>query len=319
MKVLKTKKFFLDYVIGSGLIVIVFSVLIGSFTILDTKGIIKLGEECSSSRSPQAILSSAQSVLHKDEQCEIVEPCEKFQRLFCKGTAKVVEIPMHIFAQDLLVFRVKNQLMEKYVVVGYSDKSTFRIPIGLIKFLFFYLAVLVEAGALLFALWRQNLLRETFSFPSGSKTNQILGPLLTGIFLAAIVVALNFQVDRAFEYPNEEQALARIAYFKTIGGIILAILVAPVVEELIFRGVLFRLFIERKREFLGFVITSAAFAFLHVLSEESLGWQMYKFAVYFLVSTVFCWSYMRHKSLWRPIILHGSYNATMVGFVNFFA
>ncbi len=319
MRSLKIRKFLLDYLIGSGLIVVVFLVLIGNITIMDTNGILTLYESCSSPSSPQDILNSAQLVLRNDERCELIQPCNELKRLRCEGTAKVSDIPKHFFAQDLLINRVQRQLADQYGFAGYSDKSKFRVPIGVISFLLVYLAVMVEAGALLFALWRQKSLRHTFSLPLGSKTNQLLKPLLFGTLTAMAILALNFQIDRLFEYPNVEQAQASLAYFQTAAGIILAIFVAPLAEEMIFRGVLLRFFIERRQQLLGVVFVSILFAVLHTLWEESLGWQLYKFAVYFLISAVFCWSYTKYKNLWSPIILHGGYNATMVGFLNVFA
>lgn len=319
MQSLKVKKFFLDYLIGSVLIVVLFIVLIGNFTIMDTKGFLTLGKACPSSGTSQDILDSAQLVLRNDEQCEFVRPCEELLRLRCEGTAKVLDIPKQLFAMDLLIMRVKNQLMDQYVFAGYSDKSTFRVPIGLVMFFLFYLAVLVEAGAVLFALWRQKLLRQTFSLPSGSRTSQLLNPLLFGIFLALLMLAVNFQVDRMFEYPNVERVQVSLAFFQTVTGIIAAILVAPLVEEMIFRGVLLRFFIDRKRQLLGVALTSVFFALLHSLPEEELGWQIYRFAGYFMVSAVLCWVYIRQKNLWSPIVFHSGYNATMIGFLNLFA
>ena len=318
MRYLRIKKFFLDYLIGSGLIVLLLVALVGNLTILDTNGILTLGKSCSSSQSSQEILRSAKLVLRADEQCKFVQPCKQLLELQCEGTAKVSDIPMQFFAQDLLVLRVKGQLEDEYGFAGYSDKSTFRIPIDLFMFFFLYLAIAVEAGALLFALWRQKSLRQTFSLSHGSKTDQILKPLIIGIFLAAAVLVLNYQVGRFFEYPNEQQARVKLAYFQTVAGVILAVLIAPLVEELVFRGVLLRFFIERKRQLLGLLVASALFAVLHVLSEDGLGWQLYKFSVYFIVSAVLCWFYIKQKNLWSPIILHGSYNATMVGFLNLF-
>ena len=318
MQYLKIRKFFLDYLIGSSLIVALFFVLIGNFTIIDTKGVLTLAEPCSSSALSQDILNSAEVVLRNDEQCEFVQPCDQFQSLRCEGTAKVSDIPMHLFAQDLLILRVKKQLTDQYGFAGYSDKSTFRVPTSLITFFLVYLAVLVEAGALLFALWRQRSLEQTFSLSPGSRADQLVKPMIFGMVLAVAILAMNFQIDRWFEYPNVERAQANLVFFKTVPGIVLAVLIAPFAEELIFRGVLLRFFIERKRQLLGVVFTSILFAVLHTLSEEGLGWQLYKFTTYFLISTVLCWSYIKQKNLWSPIILHGGYNATMIGFLNMF-
>jgi len=318
MKSLKIQKFFLDYLIGSVLIVVLFFVFVGNITIMDTRGVLTLAEVCSSSNASQIILNSAKLVLRNDEQCEFVQPCNDWQSLRCEGTAKVSDIPRQLFAQDLLVMRVKNQLAGQYRLTGYSDRSIFRVPIGLVTFLLVYAAVLVEAGALLFALWRQKSLRHTFSLPFGSRTDQIIKPLFFGAFMAMAILVMNFQIDSLFEYPNVERAQANLAIFKTTPGILLAILVAPLAEEMIFRGVILRFFIERNRLLLGVVLVSTLFAVLHTFSEEGLGWQLYKFAAYFLISTALCWSYIKQKNLWSPIIFHGGYNATMMGFLNLF-
>lgn len=316
MQYLKIKKFFLDYLIGSGLMIVLFFGLIGNFTIMDTRGVLALEEACPSSDSHQDILDKAQLALRDDEHCELAQPCDTFLELKCEGTATVSDLPMHVFAGDLLVFRVKDQLSDDYRFVRYSDKSTFRVPIGLISFILVYLAVLIEAGALLFALWRQKALRQTFSLSPGSKSDQVLRPLLLGVVVAMGLIALNFLVSRFVEYPDEGQLRATLAYFRTAAGVILAVLVAPILEELVFRGVLLRFFVERSQQLLGFVLVSIAFATIHVLWEEHLGWQLYRFGLYFLISTVLCWAYIKQKTLWSPIILHASYNATMVGFLN---
>lgn len=318
MQLIRIRKFLLDYLIGSGLIIVLFLILIGNFTIMDTKANLVLLEKCSSLDSSQDILDSAKLVLRNDEICELVQPCIDLQVIRCAGTATVAEIPLHIFAEDLLVRRVQRQLVDQFGISGYSDKSTFRIPTSLAIFIFLYLGVLVEAGALLFALWRQNLLRESFVFPSNSKPDQLFKPLLIGAFLATAILGLNFYVNGIFEYPDEDKAQAYLAYFQSATGAFLAILVAPLAEELIFRGVLLRFFLERKRQLLGWILVSVLFASLHVMSEESTGWLFYKFLIYFLFSAVLCWTYIRQKTLWSPIMLHAGYNATMVGFLHVF-
>lgn len=319
MKYLDIKKFFSDYLIGSGLIVVLFFVLIGNITIMDTNGVLTLDEACFSPTPPQDILDNAQLVLRNDEHCELIQPCDELKRLRCEGTAKVSDIPKHFYAQDLLIRRVQRQLADQYGFAGYSDRSTFRVPIGLMIFFLVYLAVLVEAGALLFALWRQKSLRKTFVLPTGSRVDQLLNPLIFGVLLAMTILAMNFKVDSLFDYPELEQSLVNLAYLKSVPGIVLAILVAPLAEELIFRGVLLRFFIERKRQLLGVVSVSVLFAILHSLREPTMGWLLYKFSAFFVISVVFCWAYIRQKSLWSPIILHGGYNATMIGFLNVFA
>jgi membrane protease YdiL (CAAX protease family) len=316
MQSLKSKRFFLDYLIGSTLIVTVFFVLVGNITIMDTRGTLTLAEACTSSGSSQEIVKSAQVVLRDGEHCKIEQPCNIVQSPRCEGTARVTDIFMHAFAQDLLIVRVKRQLNDQYGFGGYSDRSTFRVPTRLIIPFLMYFLVLVETGALLFALWRQNLLASTFFIPPESKKELVLKFLFYGVTMAIVIIAVSNILNMVFEYSVAESRKVMLDYFRTTGGIVLAVVVAPFAEELIFRGVFLRFFIERNKQVIGIVLVSVLFSILHGFLEEMAIWQFFASSTYFIFSIVLCRMYIKQKSLWAPIICHSAYNTVNILYFN---
>lgn len=88
------------------------------------------------------------------------------------------------------------------------------------------------------------------------------------------------------------------------------VVLAPFVEEILFRGVIFAPMCK-KRPFLAYVASIVAFAGLHVVGF--IGYQpwwmlLFSFLQYIPAAFVLCWSYQRSCSIWAPILLHGIMN-----------
>ena len=86
------------------------------------------------------------------------------------------------------------------------------------------------------------------------------------------------------------------------------LVISPVLEEIVFRGLLQEWLSKRFAQRLGClslanVLTSLAFAALH-LFHQSLLWS----ALIFFPSLVFGFSKERYQTLWAPIVLHAWYN-----------
>jgi uncharacterized protein len=101
----------------------------------------------------------------------------------------------------------------------------------------------------------------------------------------------------------------------TITGLMINLLLIAVLpaigEELIFRGVVQRLFIEwTKNAHLGIIITSFLFSFLHL--------QFFGFLPRFLLGVYFGYLFVWSGSIWIPVIAHFVNNATIVFFYHFF-
>jgi len=89
-----------------------------------------------------------------------------------------------------------------------------------------------------------------------------------------------------------------------LGDLLSAVVLAAVVEELLHRGIIYRVLRQRFGLGIGLVASSALFAVLHFYSEFGL-------ISVFLSGLVFAWVYERTRSLWPPILLHALLNWTI--------
>jgi len=88
--------------------------------------------------------------------------------------------------------------------------------------------------------------------------------------------------------------------------IALAVFIAPIVEEVLFRGVVFGSLAPKHRR-LAFIVSIGLFAFYNVwqLALTSMDWTMF---VYMIMSIpmgyALAWVYEKTSSIWAPIFLH---------------
>lgn len=101
-------------------------------------------------------------------------------------------------------------------------------------------------------------------------------------------------IFRRFAVADDREAIA----FLLVGGVI----IAPVGEEIFFRGFVFGCFRERWGLFLGAVLSSFLFALVHV--------SLVALAPLFLIGCILC--YIRHRtgSLYPSMLFHALFNGT---------
>lgn len=88
-----------------------------------------------------------------------------------------------------------------------------------------------------------------------------------------------------------------------------AIVIAPVVEELFFRGIFFPALAARIGIGAATVTLSIVFAAIH--------FHLPALAPLFFLSVVLCLAYAKTGSLWTPIVLHAAFNTTTILFIVF--
>ncbi len=86
------------------------------------------------------------------------------------------------------------------------------------------------------------------------------------------------------------------------------VIVTPIVEEILFRGFIFRGFLRDMNWVWAAIITSAIFGFAHL--QLNIGLDTFAFGI------ALCWLYVKTKSLWPAIILHGIKN--LIAFITLF-
>jgi hypothetical protein len=133
-----------------------------------------------------------------------------------------------------------------------------------------------------------------------------LGCLAGGVLLTMTIALLPPVLPDAKQFPLEDLFNSRAAAF-AIGAF--AIVVAPFMEEIIFRGVLFGIFEAQIGLRSAILITAILFGGLHV--PEYWGAWNHMFLI-FLVGLVFSLARGRSGSLAPSVFLHMGYNASMM-------
>ena len=133
---------------------------------------------------------------------------------------------------------------------------------------------------------------------------------LRALQLAAFTIVLTVIVNSLITIvlgrtpPNPQLnvvAPAGFIWFGLIGMLIMTGLAAPVAEELVFRGVLYRWMRARWGPAIAVLISALCFSVLH-----GIGWLIPALA---LVGMILALVYERSGSLWPAIMTHGCFNA----------
>ena len=150
--------------------------------------------------------------------------------------------------------------------------------------------------------WFENL---PYAYAGAFSDGGVLG-LLT-VPLAGLVNALVTSLtDGPFENPQiEVLAPTALSVPAMVGMLVLAAGVAPVVEEIVFRGVLYGWLRRFLSPAAGIVLSALVFGAVHGIPQlvPALAVQ----------GVVLAMVYERTRSLWPSIVLHGVFNAVMLG------
>ena len=134
-------------------------------------------------------------------------------------------------------------------------------------------------------------------------------PALVFFSIAYRTVLISLGIDIGYQdaihliIDPEEPAAVRI-YIVTM-----AIIVAPVAEELLFRGILFPSIMKLMSPMRAVVIVSIFFALLHL--------HLASIVPLFILSISFCFAYIYSGNILVPIIMHMIFNAANIGLLLF--
>jgi uncharacterized protein len=90
----------------------------------------------------------------------------------------------------------------------------------------------------------------------------------------------------------------------TLGAIVLTCILAPVLEEMLFRGIILRSFLVQYSTRKAIIASAVLFGLAHM--------NIYQFVVGLVLGTVTGWLYEKTRSLLPCIVLHGVYNTTLM-------
>jgi membrane protease YdiL (CAAX protease family) len=185
-----------------------------------------------------------------------------------------------------------------------------------VSFLRFIVGTLTIQGAALvlihqFLHWHDMRWRDVL-MSRGQSLFKVLGiGLAVGVLVVPVTLALlNFvslELVKLFQLPPEKQTVVTVIEktvepAKRVWFALAAIVLAPAVEEMIFRGIMYPYLKQRINPIWAVTITSLLFAAIH--------WNLLIFIPLVFLGFVLTWLYERTDSLLTPILTHAIFNAT---------
>ena len=106
---------------------------------------------------------------------------------------------------------------------------------------------------------------------------------------------------------KEAANLTGISYFVT--RILYGSLIAPIVEELVFRGLLMTALSKLKKYYIDVIVSSTLFSLIHVLQY---GWVLTDFIIYAGAGLLLCMFFRYTRSVYWSIALHILWNSFLI-------
>lgn len=160
-----------------------------------------------------------------------------------------------------------------------------------------------------------NSIKNSFKFKDKSKVLYVLFSILLIIFCFPIInnlseLNLHLKLPEVFKnfenwmkQSEDNAAVITDAFLKTtdtknlIINIFMIAIIPAIAEELIFRGIFLKIFVDwTKNIAVGIIISSVVFSSFHM--------QFYGFLPRFVLGLLLCYLFIWTKSIWYPIIAH---------------
>ena len=136
----------------------------------------------------------------------------------------------------------------------------------------------------------------------------VLAYFINYVAVYLISLFLDYVLDGVLN-PNTQEIVSQTKLNANV-MIVVAVLLAPVVEEALFRGALFGT-IRGKSRVLAYIVSTLAFAVYHLWQYFTGGfeWSTLLYLLQYIPPSIaLCWCYERSGSIWAPIVLHALVN-----------
>jgi membrane protease YdiL (CAAX protease family) len=131
--------------------------------------------------------------------------------------------------------------------------------------------------------------------------------VVEGSFVAGGIVSSVLHALTGEEITAVEQVSSSIAGWGVVVLLLLSIVVAPVVEEFVFRGLLFRSIADRRGFWLGAIVSAVLFGLTHWVPGRALDVLALMITLMF-VGVGFAWIHWRRRNLLANIAGHAAFN-----------
>ncbi|XMB87357.1 type II CAAX endopeptidase family protein [Mycoplasmatota bacterium WC44] len=179
------------------------------------------------------------------------------------------------------------------------DQSLLNVFVNTSTYVFIFISIIFIIN--------KSLLIEGKIFLSSKKN--ILNSLFTALALLVsyFIIAYLFSVIGVKGTSNNQSSLDEIFKIAPTAFIITTVILAPFVEEIVYRKVLFSVFKARLNKIFGILISSFFFGFIHVTSGDFVYLPMY-----FSLGIILAYSYSKTNNIFVAILGHSIYNLVTI-------
>lgn len=188
-----------------------------------------------------------------------------------------------------------NEFLEYIKTIEYQDKLNNYINSKTILIIIITMLIFIP---ILYKVFKKYRKENNFKFKN------IFIPILLGISISLIYNIILFYLNSAFNFTNKFE----ITSLPILVQIISSGICGPILEELLFRGIVYNKLKEFNKPIVSIILCSLMFSFMHSNIID---------AIYaFIVSFVLIHLYDKYKTLKAPICMHIALNITIILMLN---
>jgi len=163
--------------------------------------------------------------------------------------------------------------------------------------------LLIAAVVHVLGLGYRDILHPSTSSPAATFVFLVPPVLLLLPLVLLLDIVLIGAIEAVFPVSSWEQQAFNGMAESTLPAVVAACILAPVLEEMLFRGILLRAFLERYPRGLAIGYSALYFGAAHL--------NLYQFVLAFLVGLLLGWLYERSRSLLPCMALHAALNVSV--------
>ena len=215
--------------------------------------------------------------------------------LFSLGTFIINYIFVSIFNSKEKGIMTNNEFLEYIKGIEYQEKLTNYINS---KSLLIILITVIIFLPILFKVFKKYRIKNDFKFKN------IFIPIAFGISISLIYNITLFHLNNLIPFTNNFE----ISSIPIVVQIICSGICGPILEELVFRGIVYNKLKEFNKPMSDIILTSIIFGLFHTDIVNAI----YAFGVSFIL----IYLYERYKTLKAPIVMHIALNITIILMLN---
>lgn len=209
---------------------------------------------------------------------------------------------------------------DAYLITLYFILIQF-LTTGFLMYFFPFNAIIMISNIIMILFFKRYINKRNINFRKLLHFDFNIKFIISFVFLVILlnhiagfipIIILKLFPSAAASYNNAVASANKIFIFKTLSGFIITFIslciVAPFTEELIFRGFVQSVLVEKSGLLKGLVIASLLFAVIH--------FNLWVFPGVFIAGLLLGYFFIRTQSLWSVAVIHAANNMLVMIFSN---